>query len=46
VVVEGSTNLLNWIPLATNLLGAGPIYFSDSDSTNFPARFYRARLEN
>jgi uncharacterized delta-60 repeat protein len=45
VVVECSTNLLNWIPLGTNMLPSGPIYFSDPGSTNFPRRFYRARLQ-
>jgi uncharacterized delta-60 repeat protein len=45
VVIEASTNLVNWFPLVTNTLGAGPLYFSDPDSTNFAARFYRARLQ-
>jgi uncharacterized delta-60 repeat protein len=45
LVVEASTDLLNWTALATNLLGSGPLYFSDLDATNFPMRFYRARLE-
>jgi uncharacterized delta-60 repeat protein len=44
VVVEGSTNLANWDPLGTNLLPSGPLYFSDPAATNFPWRFYRARL--
>jgi hypothetical protein len=43
VVVEGSTNLLNWVPLRTNTLGSSPLYYSDSDSTNHPSRFYRVR---
>jgi hypothetical protein len=41
VVVECSTNLADWILLATNTFGVGPLYFSDSDSTNSPCRFYR-----
>jgi hypothetical protein len=45
VVIEASTNLVNWLPLVTNRLGAGPLYFGDSDSTNLPVRFYRARLQ-
>ena len=45
VVVECSTNLVNWTALATNTLGAGPLYFSDPASGNFPQRFYRARLQ-
>jgi hypothetical protein len=45
VVVECSTNLVNWTALATNTLGTGPLYFSDPASGNFPQRFYRARLQ-
>ncbi len=45
VVIETSTNLVNWRALVTNVLGAGPVYFSDPDSTNVPACFYRARLQ-
>ncbi len=45
VIVEGSTNLKNWSPLRTNLLGNGPVYFSDPTSTNLPRCFYRARLQ-
>jgi hypothetical protein len=44
-VIEGSTNLVNWTALATNLLGDSPCCFSDPASTNFPARFYRARWQ-
>jgi uncharacterized delta-60 repeat protein len=43
VVVEASTNLLTWTPLATNELGVVPLSFTDLGSTNFPSRFYRAR---
>ena len=44
VVIEASTNLIHWLPLATNTLGATPLYFSDPGATSIPARFYRARL--
>jgi uncharacterized delta-60 repeat protein len=44
VVIEASTNLATWVPLATNLLGTDPLYFSDPASTNVPQRFYRAVL--
>jgi hypothetical protein len=44
VVVEGSTNLWNWIPLQTNSLGTLPWHFSDPTSSNRPARFYRGRV--
>jgi hypothetical protein len=42
VVVESSTNLLNWLPLQTNTLGQSPVYFSDLNSAGMPRRFYRA----
>ena len=45
VIVDGSTNLTAWSPLWTNLLGNGPVYFSDPSSANLPRRFYRARLQ-
>jgi sugar lactone lactonase YvrE len=44
IVVDGSTNLANWTPLSTNTVGGSPFYFSDPAWTNFPWRFYRARL--
>ena len=44
VVIEASTDLANWSALATNLLGAGPLYFSDPEATTILARFYRARV--
>jgi len=42
VIIEGSTNLFDWIPLQTNLLGPSPIYFADPESNAFNQRFYRA----
>jgi hypothetical protein len=44
VVIQASTDLQIWIPLQTNLLGSGPLYFSDSQSTTNVQRFYRALL--
>jgi hypothetical protein len=44
VVIQASTDLQTWIPLQTNLLGNGPFYFSDPQSTNNVQRFYRAQL--
>ncbi len=44
VVVEPSTNLLNWLPLATNTFGANPLDFTDPSASNFPARFCRTRF--
>jgi len=45
VVVEASTNLAYSIrtPVATNSLIGGSFYFSDSQWTNYPRRFYRIR---
>ena len=44
IIIDGSSDLANWIPLFTNTASATPISFSDPAWTNFPARFYRARL--
>ena len=44
IVVDGSTNLVDWTPLFTNTADNNPFYFLDTASTNFPWRFYRARL--
>jgi hypothetical protein len=45
VVVEACTNLSNpaWLPVQTNALTDGSAYFSDSQWTNYPGRFYRLR---
>jgi hypothetical protein len=46
VVVEACTNLAQpvWLPVSTNALdGSGASSFSDSQSGNYPARFYRFR---
>jgi hypothetical protein len=42
-VIEGSTDLINWVPLQTNNASGSEITFIDVQSTNFPARFYRLR---
>jgi hypothetical protein len=44
VVIQASTDLLTWIPLQTNLLGASPLYFSDPQSPANVQRYYRAQL--
>ena len=43
VVVDACTDLIstNWLPLQTNTLTGGASYFSDSQWTNYPTRFYR-----
>jgi len=47
VVVETSTNLQpgSWLPLWTNTLSAGPLYFSDPQPATNAARYYRVRLQ-
>lgn len=42
-VVEASTNLVDWQPVWTNTLSGASAIFTDSQWTNYPARFYRAR---
>jgi hypothetical protein len=44
VVIQASTDLQTWIPLQTNLLGSGPLHFSDAQSPANVQRFYRAKL--
>ncbi len=46
VVMEAFSNLVNWIPIQSNLAtSSGEILFSDPESGLLPHRFYRARLE-
>jgi hypothetical protein len=42
LVLQGSSNLLDWQALATNTLAASPWVYLDSQSTAGPIRFYRA----
>ncbi len=41
-LVQASTNLVDWVSIATNAAAGGLINFLDAKSTNFPTRFYRA----
>ena len=43
LVVEASTNLVNWQPIWTNTLPGASADFVDSQATNHPRRFYRVR---
>jgi len=43
VLVEASTELVNWLPLRTNTF-AGPLNFSDPQIGTCPNRFHRAHL--
>ncbi len=42
VVVQGSTDLSNWVNLATNVLVAGQFWFTNSSVAASPRTFYRA----
>lgn len=39
IVIQASTNLTTWLPVATNV---APFIFTNFDTTNFSQRFYRA----
>src|SRR5262249_5666788 len=45
VVIESSTNLMNWLPLATNRISSSPLPFNDPAPATLRMRFYRARLQ-
>jgi hypothetical protein len=41
LVVEASTSLVDWAPIATNIAGGALMLFADPQSAQFPRRFYR-----
>ena len=41
-VIQASSNLINWSPVATNTPATGLWYFSDPEFASFAHRFYRA----
>lgn len=43
IIVEASTNLVNWQPVWTNTLSSTCTIFTDTQWANLPSRFYRAR---
>ena len=44
VVIQASTNLAQWVALATNTLAGTTVELADPDSANHPQRYYRAML--
>ena len=45
VILEGSTSLVNWIPVQTNVINLVPSTFDDFGAGSTPQQFYRARLQ-
>jgi subtilase family serine protease len=43
--IETSTNLVDWVTVTNIVLTNAAVQFTDSSATNFPQRFYRARVE-
>jgi hypothetical protein len=43
-IIETSTDLQHWTPWTNVVNSTGTMTVTDTDSTNYPARFYRARL--
>ena len=43
VIIEASTDLTNWGPVQTNVLGSGPLNFVDPNADKYPMRFYRVQ---
>jgi uncharacterized delta-60 repeat protein len=44
-VVLASSDLVNWVPIATNLANANTVFFTDPAASNFPCRYYRVALQ-
>lgn len=42
IVIQSSTNLSGWAPLATNSLMDGQFWYTNSGAANFPQKFFRA----
>jgi uncharacterized delta-60 repeat protein len=45
VVLEASSNFVDWLGLATNSLVTNPFYFSDPNSQSLAERYYRLRVQ-
>jgi len=44
-VIQASTDLKNWTSISTNAAPTGSITYTDTDVTNYPWRFYRAKIQ-
>jgi NHL repeat len=44
VVVQGTSNLVDWVPLWTNTIGYQALSFSDPRTNHLPQYFYRAAI--
>ncbi|HXT40478.1 MAG TPA: chitobiase/beta-hexosaminidase C-terminal domain-containing protein [Candidatus Angelobacter sp.] len=44
-IFQASTNLIDWVPISTNIAPANLFQFVDPSSTNYPYQFYRALEE-
>jgi uncharacterized delta-60 repeat protein len=45
VIIEGTTNLIDWTPVSTNVFSSSNLDFNDPNWSLFQSRFYRVRLE-
>jgi len=43
-VIEGSANLMEWVPIGTNITEMGSVLVRDALGTNYSHRFYRAKI--
>ena len=43
-VILASSDLLNWIPIATNISGSASVVITDCAATNYNQRYYRAMI--
>jgi hypothetical protein len=45
VAVDTSTNLIDWVPLFTNIVISSPIHFNDANAVTNQTGFYRVRIQ-
>jgi len=45
VIIEGSSNLIDWTPIYTNTAPTGPLNFIDTNAAGLRQRFYRAVMK-